>query len=379
MSNLGFAEDRFAGTEGERAALHAIRQELPTAGWLTRVEGFVAHVHRDWIVLGHALGIALLVLLALVFPTWAAVLALIVGASLAAECLHSRWSLRTWLIKAPSYNLTSRNQVPEPSASVVITAALDATRGPRPSPLARSWHRRTVQWVVGSCAIGWVLILAHRLDVAFNLIPVEVLYGALGLIALTSMVRVLMLARRNSNASVDGGGVETVLELMRRFSENGVPGVEIWTSFTGCSDEVGAGMEAFIDLHQRSLADPALFIHVDHPDYRPLVAYTSCGSPFSVPMRATGPGLIERLRWAGLDILERSEPRPSNAYAATLAGHRALTIAGGNGPAPEGALDETCDIVEVLIRLFGQDAQVGAFKDQSLEAFLERLVGEEVV
>ena len=82
MQALQAISQRFAGTEGERAALHTIRQRLDGEGWLVRVEGFVAHTRLEHVALAHVVALVVIGIVGVWFPGFCVPPAALVTASL---------------------------------------------------------------------------------------------------------------------------------------------------------------------------------------------------------------------------------------------------------------------------------------------------------
>lgn len=363
---------RFPGTEGERAALHAIRQRVSGAGWLVRVEGFVAHIRLEQVALAHAGLLVVVGLIGLWVPGWCLLLAALLTASLLGEATGTFTLLRRLLLKAPSYNLVARNQQPAPMGSVVITANLDVPRSHRPRRSGPRLGERTFQLLFWSAVSVTVFLFVRALAEPFGALTVQLHLGLVGVLAAATLLR-LAARRPDPDGREDGGGPAVLLELMRRLSADPVPGVETWIAFTGCGQADGAGVRHFLDLHRGSLAEPVFVVHLDRPARSPLLAVTAEGPVFAREHRATGPALVERLRWAGVELPEIRLFDATDARAVTVRGYRALALSGGDGDASPEAASKAADLVEVLVRWYAQDVAAVVGRKEKLEALGEAL------
>ncbi|MFK7929152.1 MAG: hypothetical protein AB8H79_13245 [Myxococcota bacterium] len=367
MNALHAIEGRFAGTEGERAMLHAVRQRMPEEGWLVRVEGLVAHNRPDWVVVGHVVLLIVVGLVGAFYPGWVVPLAALLTASLLGEATGRFVLLRRLVVKAASYNLVAKEQRPQAKGSVVITCNLDVSRWARTRRSGLRLGERAFQAMFWAAIAVTAGMFIRVLGDPFGEATLSVYLGVIALLASSAFYR--MASRRPApKGAGDGSGPAVLLELMRRFAEDPAPDVETWIAFTGCGHADQGGMRNFLDLHRDSLKDPVLVIHLDSPGRSPLIASTAEGPVFAQAHMPTGPALVERLRWAGVDLPETRLYAATDARAARVRGVRSLCLTGGDGdPTPEAAAQAT-DLVEVMIRWFAEDVAQVAGDRPRLEA-----------
>jgi hypothetical protein len=127
-------------------------------------------------------------------------------------------------------------------------------------------------------------------------------------------------------------------------------------------------MDAFLALHRRTLADPCLVVCLDDAGRPPLQAVVSEGALFRQHHLPTGPALVERLRWAGVDLPSVDRAPPTDARAAMVAGFRAVAFAGGGAAATPPAVARAAEVVETLVRWYGHDLHRVAGDRSALEA-----------
>lgn len=374
MEALRRVEGRFAGTEGERAMLHAIRQRLPADGWLVRVEGLVAHNRPDWVVVGHVVLLVVVGLLGALYPGWFVPIAALLTASLLGEATGRYVLLRRLVVKAASYNLVARDERPEAKGSVVLTTNLDVSRWARSRRSGLRLGERAFQamfWAAIAVTLG---MFVRVLGDPFGEATLGVYLGLIGLLAGSALYR--LASRRPAPKGTDcASGPAVLLELMRRFAEHPAPEVETWVAFTGCGHADQGGMHHFLDLHRNSLRDPVLVIHLDEPARSPLIAVTSEGPVFAQSHLPTGPALVERLRWAGVDLPETRLFTATDARAARVRGVRSVSLTGGDGAPTLEAAVHAADLVEVMVRWFADDVADVAGDRQRLEAMGKALEG----
>jgi hypothetical protein len=114
-------------------------------------------------------------------------------------------------------------------------------------------------------------------------------------------------------------------------------------------------MSQFLALHRKGLVEPVLVVALDEPERGPLYAVVSEGPLLAQPHRPTGPALVERLRWAGVDLPEIRIFGATNARAAQVAGVRSLALAGGDGPPTAESAAHAADVVEAMVRWYAED------------------------
>jgi hypothetical protein len=359
LEALAAVPARFAGTQGERQMLDAVRQRLP-AGLAPRAEGLVAHTSPAWFLALHAVLLLAAGVLGVWQPGWAGVATAALTASLVLEADGRGSPLRWPFPKHASYNLVARAVSEHSIGAVVFVAPLDVPRW-RPD-LPRWFRRRPVQGLIsaGVVVTGSCLLRAIADETAAEEVHRVYIFAlvVLGLAAGLSMLG----NRRVPPRTSDTTGPAVVLELARRLSERPIPGVDTWFLFTGCGYAYQEGMRAFLACHAPhgsnpsawSLRDPALVIGLHEPGRGSLAAVISEGPLRVEPHRPTGPALAERLRWAGVDLREGERPGATDANAATRHGLRALTLAGVGVPTVENT-HRAAEIAETLARWYADD------------------------
>jgi hypothetical protein len=353
MQALAAISERFAGTEAERRMLHEVRQRVPE-GWLVRAEGFVDHVRPDRIAAAHVAVLVLIGLVGVWWPGWAVLGAGAVTLSLLGEATGRAAILRAVLVKSASYNLVARDARPDPRGSVVIAAPLDASRWRRQRRSGLRLGERAWQAMFWA-AIGVTAFMAIRaIGEPLGPATLDLYLASLALLTGTALFRIVTL-RSAGDVEDAAGGPAVLLELLQRFAAEPVPGVEVWIAFTGCGHAYQGGMRSFLQLHRDSLRDPVLVVALDAPERAPLNAVVSEGPVFAQLHRATGPALVERLRWAGIDLPEIRLYGATDAREAQLRGYRSLALSGGDGAPSADAARRAADLVEVMVRWFAAD------------------------
>jgi hypothetical protein len=350
MEALSRVTQRFAGTEGERAMLHAIRERLPD-GVDSKIEGFVSHLSPAFFFGLHVLLVLLAGVLGFWQPALAAVLCALFTLSLAGEGLGRFALLRGVFPKSPSYNLVVR-QAGDPSlGALVLSAPMDF---PAWRPLRRRWLSwRPLQLVFAAVLIVDTMLVLQTLAEPWGPRTLELYVIALAVLAGTVIAG--SVTHRLGEGADDGGGPAALIELMRRFQEAPVPGVDVWFAFTGCGHAHQGGMHAFLTLHEKTLPEPCLVVALDAPARPPLRAVVSEGNLLAQHHRSTGPALVERLRWAGVPVPPFDRGGATDARAALVRGYRALALSGGDGTATPAAADRVADVLENLVRWYGED------------------------
>ena len=124
----------------------------------------------------------------------------------------------------------------------------------------------------------------------------------------------------------------------------------------GASPTYQNGMGAFLGMRGKHLRAPVFVLALDEPGVEPLSAVVSEGPLYAQHHRPTGPAMIERLRWAGLDLRSTDTNRITDARLAMLWGYRALGLAGaGIGPATGAGTLKAVQVAEALVRLYAED------------------------
>ena len=340
MDRLGAISIRPAGTEGERALLHVVREALPE-GVDARIEGFVGNTspplsiafHAALIVVGGAVG--------LLWPLAGLVVCLVATISLVGEGTGGFALLRGLLVRAASYNLSVPVIQPQnPRGSLVIAAPLDSPRGLAMRP---PWLGR---WPLQLFTLaGTVVTIVCLLRSVSDPLGHATLKLYLASLAVTLIGGVVALASHRAVPAEDATAPAALLEVIRRLLDEPVPGLEVWAVFTGCGRAYQSGIDAFLRVHAQEPPGPLLVVSLLDPGRAPLRAAISEGILTRQVHKATGPALVERLRWAGVDLPEIDRPGASDARAAHNAGHAALLLVGGSR---SGAVEGTADAAEAV-------------------------------
>lgn len=362
---LGRVPHRYAGTEGEREMLYLVRGRVPD-GQKTRIEGFVAFTSPGFVVGAHALALLIGGIAGLRWPLAAALVCGIATLSLVSEGVGRFSWVRRVLPKSASYNLVWRrawndgrppdplgeSAGPEPLGTLVVSAPLDA---PRFQPQRPRWLRRPLQLVVIAAAALDVVIVLRAFALPWGHPTAGMYVLAIGLLMVALGIGVV--AHRRAPGVEDASGPVALLELVRRFSADPPPGLDVWVVFTGCGHAYQNGMHAFLAMRGARLKGPALVIALSDPGRPALRAVTSEGPLVPVPHRPTGPALVERLRFAGLEVHASDTTASTDARAATLWGHRAIALRGVGARASAEDTLRAVDITEAIARLFAEDLQ----------------------
>jgi len=352
LQALTAVPERYAGTEGERAMLHAVRARLPE-GVAGRIEAFVDHispalwsgVHAALLLLAGAGGYW--------HPGIGALACFVVTLSLLGEGLGRFRLMRWWAPRTPAYNLAVKHPMPEVFGTIILTTPLDS---PRWRPQSRRWVSfRPMQIEFGAAMLVTFLLVLRFLAEPWGKPSISLYLAALAVLA--GSVVVGALAHRASSAIEEASGPVTLLELTRRFNERPVPGLQVWTVWTACGRAYQGGMRAFLELHGPHLPSPALVIALDEAGRQPLYAVTSEGQLIPQSFRSTGPALVERLRWAGHDVPVVSRGTSTDARVAMIKGYRAISFLGGESEATPQGVIMSADLIEQMVRMYGEDLQ----------------------
>ncbi|MCB9664215.1 MAG: hypothetical protein H6732_08890 [Alphaproteobacteria bacterium] len=356
MEALGALGPRFAGTDGERAALDAVTARLPQPE-LARVEGFAGHT-LPWLVLGmHGVCAFAAGLVGLWWPLWGALGCLGTAASLAGEGTGTVGLLRLWLPRQSSYNLVVPHPRPGALGSVVVCTPLDA---PRTHVRRPAWVRRPLLFVFASTVVLGVVLALRWLSEPWGT-PLLSLYVLSLVVTGVASVVVIATLRKASAEPADPGGMATLLALERHWTEEPLGGLEVWTVFTGCGRAHQDGIRTFLHLRARRLPAPVLLVSLTDVGRAPLQAARTEGPLFRQHHLATGAALVERLQWAGVRIPAVDRPEASDARAAGTMGIRALSLVGGKGPPDPDAVRRAAALTDTLLRWYAEDlARVGA-------------------
>lgn len=350
LRELGAVARRYAGTEGEREMLYLARSRLPE-DVKTRIEGFVAYTEPGVILAAHAVALLSGGLLGLRWPFFAALLCTAATVSLVAEGIGRFSVLRRVLPKSASYNLVWRREVEGALGSLVVSAPLDMPRFPPHRP---RWLRRPMQLLLAAAGVLtfliWLRALAEpwgRPTLGMYLASLGVLAGAVAVGAITQ--------RWTPAVTDDASGPVALIELIRRWQVDPPPGLDLWVVFSGCGHAYQNGMHAFLAMRGARLRQPALVVALSEPGRAPLRAVVSEGPLLAQEHRPTGPALVERLRWAGVDLPSMDSAANTDARAATLWGYRAVALRGGSAPSTVEDVERAVEITESVAWLFADD------------------------
>lgn len=345
-------EKRLAGSEGEREMLHAVRKRLPD-GCIGRIEPFVAHTSPSLVAAAHDLALVFAGLLGLWQPWVGVLVAAFVTASLALEGAGRTSPLRAMLPMSASYNFVVRQKAPGAHGTIVFAAPLDA---PPWEPADIPWVRnaRPMRLTFGAGALITGILALRTLAEPWGPRSFELYVGSLAVLGVGMLLGVVA-HRRPGDGKDDGSGPAAVLELMRRLQREAVPGVDVWFAFTGCARAYQGGMDAFLTLHRRTFQGPVLVVAVADVACAPLSAITAEGPLFTQSHRPTGPALVERLRWAGVQVPSIDYAGATDARAAFVLKYRALAFKGGEDKPSSEAAARAVDVLETISRWFADD------------------------
>jgi hypothetical protein len=370
MRELAAIEHRYAGSEGERRMLHDVKARLP-AGLRGRIEGFVAWNSPMAVIGGHALGVLGAGVLGLFYPLIGTLLCAAFTVSLFAETTGRFSVFRRFAPKTPSYNLIVPMERASALGTVVISAPLDA---PTWRPDRPKWMKRPLKAVFGAAVVVTSLLALSALAQPWGR-PTQGMYS-FSLVVLAGTVGLALLMRRRARAvGEDASGPAVLLEIVRRFHADPPARTAIWAVFTGCGHAYQNGMAAFLAMHGPTLPQPVFVVSLDDPGRPPVGGVVTEGSLYKQHHRPTGPALVERLRWAGVEIPAVDRPGETDARAAMLAGYRALALAGHDDsePDPETA-GRAADLAERIVRWFDEDLTRVANDGPLLESIKRRAV-----
>ncbi|MEQ1506300.1 MAG: hypothetical protein ABMB14_28975 [Myxococcota bacterium] len=352
LEALARVAHRYAGTEGEREMLHQVRSRLAedSAGRV-RIEGFVAYTSPGLVLGAHALALFVAGLIGLSWPLPAALACALVTVSLVSEGLGQYSVLRRILPKSASYNLVWRRQTEGALGTLIVTAPLDT---PRWRPNRPRWLRRPMQLLLGAAAALTMVVTLRALAEPWGR-PTQGMYVAsLGVLA-GSVAVGIVLHRRAGGVHEDPSGPAALLELVRRFEADPPPSLDVWAVFTGCGFAYQNGMHAFLAMRRGRLVEPTLVVALSEPGRPRLRAVVSEGPLIPQHHRPTGPALVERLRWAGLDLASADLPGVTDARAAMSWGYRAVALAGGSEPPTVDDTVRAVEVTEAIGRLYAED------------------------
>lgn len=280
------------------------------------------------------------------------------------------FSLVRWAFpRTASYNLTARVRAEQPLASVVLVAPLDV---PRWRVFNRGLSRYRPLRLVFLAAVSLTAIhFLHSFARPWG-VWTGTVYGV-GLAVFAGTVALGAVWHRAGDGRDDGGSPAVLLDLVRRLSDTPVPDVDVWFTFVGCGRQPRGGMDAFLALHEQSLASPCLVIALDDAGRPPLQAVVTEGPLVKQEHRPTGPALVERLRWAGVALASVDRAMPTDARAAMLRGYRSLAFSGGGSAASPAAVARAAEMIEVITRWYGHDVHQVAGDRDALTAIAEAI------
>ena len=230
--------------------------------------------------------------------------------------------------------------------------------------------KRPLKGVLAAALVVTTLVGLRALAEPWGKPTIGLYVGSLAVLAVTIAVGAIA-HRRDYIGSGDVSDLAIVVDLIHRFHEKPAAALDTWFLFAGCSRAHQDGIHAFLDRRAQHLQEPVLVIGLEEPSRRPLSATVSEGSLWAQHHRSTGPALIERLRWAGVEISMMDRAGASNARAAMARGYRAMTICGGDGEVDQVQIEAAADVAERVARWFEQDLlrsvnKRSAFSDESV-------------
>ncbi len=350
LSALSSVPERYAGTEGERAMLHAVKERLPE-GVPSRIEAFVDQVSPALWYGVHALALLIAGTLGYWHPGLGALACGLVTASLLGEGTGWYRILRWPAPRKPAYNLVVKNEGGKALGTVIISTPLDI---PRWRPQSRRWvSYRPLQVMFGASALVTGLLVLRFLAQPWGRPSITMYAGAICVLFASVVIGGLM--HRSTGTHEEASGPVTLLELQHRFSARPVAGVQLWTAWTACGRAFQGGMRSFLELHGQHLPQPILVIALDDCGRTPLHAVVSEGQLFRQRHRPTGPAMVERLRWAGRPVPAVDLGGATDARQAMLMGYRGLALMGGEGESTPDGVRNAADVVESLVRMYAED------------------------
>jgi hypothetical protein len=223
--------------------------------------------------------------------------------------------------------------------------------------------RRPMKAVVTAAVVMTTLLFLNALAEPWGR-PTQGMYLTSLLVLLVTVGLVFVMQRRTSGVDEDPSGPAVLLELTRRFELDPPAHVDLWAVFTGCGHAYQNGMAAFLAMHGKNLPQPVFVLALDDPGRSPVGGVVSEGPLVAQHHRPTGPALVERLRWAGVQIPAIDKAGVTDARAALLAGYRALALSGADDAVsdPIGAA-RAADVAERVVRWF--DADVARLADDA--------------
>jgi hypothetical protein len=350
MAALATIRHRYAGSEGERQMVHAVKARLGDLPG--RIEGFVAWTSPALVLGVHAAALLITGAVGPFAPLPCAVVGTLITGSLLAEGT-GRFSLfRRIAPKTPSYNLVVPLRQPDALGTVVVSAPLDS---PRWTPDRPRWLRRPLQAVAMAAVVVTGLLWLDALAMPWGR-PTQGMFASSLVVLAATVVLGWVTQRRRGGVDEDASGPAALLEVLRRFEQEPADQLEVWGVFTGCGHAYQNGMAAFLAMHGRHLQQPVFVLALDDPGRAPVGGVIKEGAMVALHHRPTGPALVERLRWAGVQIPVVDKAGHTDARAALLAGYRALALSGDPSTTSdaETAL-RACRVAERVCRWYGED------------------------
>ena len=346
-------------------AVHERLGDLPG-----RVEGFVAFTSPSTVLGVHAAGLLFAGVLGIRLPLVGGLLSAAFTASLWAEATGHFSLFRRVAPKSPSYNVVVPLRRPDALGTVVITAPLDS---PRWRPDRPRWLRRPLRAVLVSAVVVTSLLLLSALAEPWGR-PTMGLYSFSLLVLLSTVILGWMTQRRDGTGAEDASGPAALLETLRHLAGDQPEHVEVWGVFTGCGHAYQNGMGAFLGMHGQALVHPVFVLALDEPGRPPVGGVVKEGTLVAHHHRPTGPALVERLRWAGVEVPVVDKAGHTDARAALQEGYRALALSGNPDapPDPESTLRAT-RLADRIIRWFGEDLARVADDAPELQALTRRV------
>lgn len=269
--------NRVAGSDAERRAALALRDELAAAGGEPRIEPF--RFHQRWaLAQGIAAGLAVVgSVLSVTSPALGAALVAFAALSSIVEATGSLQLLARATGTRASQNVSAppREASPNPSAIpsgapgqrpglLVVAAAYDA---PRESLFGRLARRFGDPWLaLGAALIAALVCCVLRVldfegDVltALQLVPTLVLLAAIPLLVDVEL-------SSPGDGVAEAAGAEVAIALAERL-DGELERLDVWLVLCGAGGALGAGMRTWRRRHKRELsARPTVTVEVGAPE-----------------------------------------------------------------------------------------------------------------
>lgn len=212
---------------------------------------------------------------------------------------------------------------------VVLCAHLDSHRTPI-FYSSKAWHT-LFAFLVGAAFVSMVLgALANGVGALFGWAWVRWIGLAAAAMELFALVLCLHadLTPFSPGANDDASGVGVILAVAERLFQEPLAHSEVWLAFTGCEEVSAYGIAAFLDAHQASLGDDAVYVILDQIGVGQLRILTSDGLILKRKTHPRALALAHRAGAAlpGLDLGEHVGIAYTDAAVATKRGLVALTV-----------------------------------------------------